>query len=160
MTYPATQISSEQVFAALFALATPLAGSNANPSLTPYKIMSRRFKHWSQVPADQYPAFYQFQTPQTATGYDRGVGKLTMRASWYVYLPTSANDQDIVSTRMNNYKDALLNVLRPANNTGYWQTLGLRGVAKAFPDGQIFMDEGLLEPPALIRIPISILIGQ
>jgi hypothetical protein len=157
MAYPATPIDTEQVFAALFALLNPLA---AKTSATPFVTVSRRFKQWSQTTSTMWPAVYQFQVTQGLEGFDRGVGKQSLRAWWFVYLNPSEGDADIVSQRMNRYRDALLNVLKPTPRMGPRMTLGIPGISNVYPDGGLLMDEGLLEPPALIRIPITILTGQ
>lgn len=159
MSFPQTPVTTEQIYAALFSLGCSIAGSPGKPSATPFKVTSRRFKQWSQTQSADWPSFYQFQVPQTASGYDRGVGRRLLRAWWFVYITPSQNDADIVSTRMNAYVDALLLALSPPIR-GQKQQLGIPGVVNVWPDGQILVDEGLLEPPALIRIPISILVGN
>jgi hypothetical protein len=160
MSYPATPVSSEACFAALFALGCSIAGTSGKPSATPFVTTSRIFRQWSQTTSAQWPALYQFQVPETASGYDRGVGRLSLRAWWFIYLAPSSGPQDVVSTRMNAYQDALLAALKPTPQMGPRQTLGIKGVVNVYPEGQILIDEGLLDPPALIRIPITILIGQ
>lgn len=156
MSYPQTPVDTEEVFSKLFALLNPLGQKG---STTPFKTISRRFKIWSQTTSDQWPAVYQFQISQPLKGYERGyaVGQRELKAWWFVYLPPSQSDTDIVSTRMNRYADALLNVLKPSPSMGPRHNLGIRGVINVYPDGGALMDEGLLEPPALIRIPITIL---
>lgn len=154
MSFPQTPLQTEPIFAALFAL-----GCSINTPATPLKLTSRVFKQWSQVPASNYPAFYQQETTQNLDGWDRGIGRRKLRAWWWMYLPTSSDDRDVVATRVNNYLDALLGSLSPKIR-GMKQTLGIPGVVNVYPDGALLLDEGLMEPPAVFRIPITILIGN
>lgn len=160
MSYPATQVSTEQVFAALFALGCSIAGTKAAPSATPFKTTSRVFVQWTKTTSDQWPALYQQETVQNLDGFDRGAGRQFLRAWWWIYLATSSGPQDVSSIRMNNYRDALLAALKPPPRMGPKQTLGIPGVVNCYPQGALIMDEGLMEPPSLIRIPITILIGN
>src|ERR1700679_1565190 len=100
MSWPQTPVSTEQVFATLFSLGCAIGGTTLAPSPTPFNTMSRVFRQWSQFPVSAMPAFYQQETTQTATGWDRGVGIRKLRAWWWVYLPTSSNPQDISALRM------------------------------------------------------------
>ena len=159
MSFPQTPVDTETIFAALFALGCSIGGTSTAPTTTPFKTMSRRFKQWSQTQSAEWPALYQFQVPQSLSGYDRGVGVRKLRAWWFVYLAPSQDDRDIVSQRMNAYTDALLGALG-TKIRGQKQQLGLPGVVNVYPDGQLLIDEGLLEPPALIRIPICIIVGN
>lgn len=147
------QASTEQIMAALFALAQSI-----NTPETPFVIMSRRMRHFKDVSASDFPAFFQFQSPVRSTsGGVRGLPKDEIGVSWFVYLPMSQDLNDVVSPALNNYYDALSNVLLTPFG-GQLQTLGGL-VTNCYKDGAGLTDEGLLDTPSLIHIPIKILVG-
>lgn len=145
--------STEPIMAALFALA-----QSVNSPATPFKIMSRRFRHFNDVKPEEMPAFFQMQFPgiKTERG-ERGIPVKKRRAYWAVYLPKSQGLNDVVSPLMNQYYDALSNVLLPGGPQGR-QTLGGLCI-NAYEDGMGLADEGLLTTPSMILIPITILNG-
>lgn len=162
-------VSTESVMQNLFSIALALQ-TDVN---TPFTYMSRRFRHFKDVDQSLLPAFFQFQNPVRSTaGGVRNLPIDTVRVSWLVYLPGSQTLEDVVSPALNNYYDALSNALlttliipgspptvrldgQPA---GMPQTLGGL-VQKCYKDGDGLTDEGLLDTPSLIHIPISILVG-
>ena len=145
---------TEPIMAALFALALTLQNSS-----TPFVVMSRRMRHFNDVPAEQMPAFFQYQAPGVSTTKgERGLPVKKRRVLWIAYLPGSQSLDDTVSPAMNAYYDALSNLLLP-DFTNPRQTLG--GLCTAcYEDGQGLADEGLLTTPSLIVIPITILNGK
>lgn len=145
---------TEPIMAALFSLAQTLQNSQA----TPFTVMSRRFVHFNDVSSDNMPAFYQFQVPGVKTEKgERGLPVKKRRVYWIVYLPKSASVDDIVSPVMNNYYDALSNLLL-GTLPSMRNTLG--GLCtNCYEDGTGLADEGLLSTPSLILIPITILNG-
>lgn len=145
--------STEAIMQALFALA-----QSTNTVETPYRVMSRRMRHFNDVTPDEIPAFFQFQSPVRMTsGGVRGLPKDEIGVSWFVYLPMSQGINDVVSPALNNYYDALSNVLLTPFG-GMPQTLGGL-VTNCYKDGAGLTDEGLLDTPSLIQIPIKILVG-
>lgn len=147
------QASTESIMQALFALA-----QTANTPETPFTIMSRRMRHFKDVTPEEIPAFFQFQNPvRETTGGVRKLPKEIIGVSWFVYLPKSQSIDDVVSPALNNYYDALSNVLLSPIG-GLPQTLGGL-VTQCYKDGQGLTDEGLLDTPSLIHIPIKIITG-
>jgi hypothetical protein len=154
---------------ALFSIPQALASSLQTPLTT----VSRRFRHFKDVDPSMYPAFYQFQAPVRSTsGGVRSLPKDEIGVSWFVYLPGSQSLDDVVSPALNNYYDALSNALLTTliipgsppvvklggQFAGMPQTLGGL-VTQCYKDGDGLTDEGLLETPSLIHIPIKILVG-
>lgn len=147
-------VSTESIAAALFALA-----QSVNTPQTPFVIMSRRWRHFKDVPPDQMPAFFQSQlSGETTRGGVRGLPVHNFKFRWCVYLPASQSLDDVVSPVMNEYYDALSNVL--IANLGPQSRNTLGGiVVNCYEDGQVFIDEGLLDTPSLIVIPITVITG-
>ncbi len=161
--------STEIIVQRLFSIVPALAA--VVNTATPFTLMSRRFRHFKDVDPSLYPAFFQFQNPVRKT--EGGVRKLpveTIAISWFVYLPGSQSLDDVVSPALNNYYDALSNALLTTRfdtngaavingqQAGMPQTLG-NLVTQCYKDGDGLTDEGLLETPSLIHIPIKILVG-
>ena len=158
--------NTETVMQRLFAIPQALTAAQ----VLPFGIVSRRFRHFKDVDPSLYPAFFQFQSPVRRT--EGGVRKLpveTIGVSWFVYLPGSQDVNDVVSPALNNYYDVLSNALLTTSfvsgvavlngqHAGMPQTLGSL-VTQCYKDGDGLTDEGLLETPSLIRIPIKILVG-
>lgn len=146
-------MTTEPVMANLFSLALTLKTSS-----TPFNIMSRRFRHFKDVSPEDIPAFFQYQAPgRSAEGGVRSLTARKFKAYWVVYLPGSPDLDTTVSPLMNSYYDALSNLL-VAPLAGQKQTLGGL-VTNCYEDGQGFFDEGLLDTPSLIILPITILTG-
>lgn len=150
--------STESVMEALFELALA-----TNTTSTPFKIMSRRMRHFNDVTPDEIPGFFQFQAPGRNTeGGVRGLPVHRLKVYWICYLPGSQGLDDVVSPMMNQYYDALSNALLtnyPRGPNGISRnTLGGL-VTNCYEDGQGINDEGLLTTPSLIVIPITILTG-
>lgn len=161
-------INTETIIQRLFSIVKAVAASPDNP--VSFNLMSRRFRHFKDVDPSLYPAFFQFQNPTRNTV--GGVRKLpveTIGVSWFVYLPGSQSLDDVVSPALNNYYDILSDALLTTSfvagvailngqHAGMPQTLG--GLAtQCYKEGDGLTDEGLLETPSLIHIPIKILVG-
>ena len=146
-------VDTEAVAQALFDLA-----KGAQTSALPFVSFSRRFQHWELTNENDWPCFYQFQEPaRNVSGGARGLPVHRMKVLWIMYLRKSAGPDDPISPLLNQYYDALTNVLMPSFE-GTKQTLG-ELVIDCFQDGDALTDEGLLDTPSLISIPITILIG-
>lgn len=150
--------NTEAIMAKLFSIA-----QSVNTPTTPFKIMSRRMRHFNDVPSSEIPAFFQFQAPGRNTeGGVRGLPVHRLKVYWIAYLPGSQGLNDTVSPTMNRYYDALSNSLLPTGppimQNQLRQTLGGL-VTNCYEDGQGINDEGLLTTPSLIVIPITILTG-
>lgn len=151
-------VDTEKVMQTLFALA-----QTVNTPTTPFKIMSRRFRHFKDVPSELQPAFFQMQRlPRETDGGERSLPKRKMFVWWLVYLPGSPDLNTPCSPLMNRYYDALSNALLtnlPRGPQGLSNnTLGGL-VTRCYEDGRGYFDEGLLTTPSLIAIPITITTG-
>ena len=161
-------LDSELVMQRLFSIAQAV-----NTPATPFQIMSRRFVHFKDVAPESMPAMYQFQSPIRKTdGGARGLPRQEIGVNWYVYLPKSTGPDDVVSPALNQYFDALSQALLTTtfDSSGnptvgaipagkQLQTLGGL-VPGCYVDGPGLTDEGLLDTPSLIIIPIKILTGM
>ena len=161
-------VSTETVMQRLFAIVQAMAA--VPNTATPFGIVSRRFRHFKDVDPSLYPAFFQFQAPvRVTTGGVRKLPVESIGVSRFVYLPGSQDFSDVVSPALNNYYDSLSDALLTTSfvngvvslngqHAGMPQTLG--GLVTAcYKDGDGLTDEGLLETPSLIHIPIKILVG-
>lgn len=163
-------LDSELVMQRLFSIAQAVG---QNP-LTSFTTQSRRFVHFKDVPPEAMPAMYQFQSPiRSTTGGVRGLPRQEIGVSWFVYLPKSTGPDDVVSPALNQYFDALTQALLTttfdtAGNPKVGgmpaglrrQDLGIGPGINCYVDGSGLTDEGLLDTPSLIIIPIKILTGM
>lgn len=144
----------EPVAQALFSVA-----ESTNTEETPYVIMNRRFRHFKDVPPDEIPALFQYQMPGFSIARAvRSLPVFVFEFRWMVYLPVSSSLDDPTSPTMNNYVTALIRSLLPTPAMPRNTLGGL--VYDCYMDGQGLMDEGLLQTPSLISIPIKVLTGQ
>jgi hypothetical protein len=133
----------------------------ANTGNTPFNTMSRRWIPWSSTSAYNCPALFLMEQPGTAAGGERGLTKWVMRFGVWVYLNINTDDyQTVVSTALNNYFDAIDAALAP-QPPGQNQRQTLGGLVQScFIDGTPVIDEGLLAPPSLLFIPVTVITGQ
>jgi hypothetical protein len=145
--------SLEPAAQALFKMA-----ESTNSPANPYKVMSRRWRHFKDVSPNDMPALFQYQLPGfTVEKGARSLPVFRFRFYWMVYLPVSAGMNSPTSPVINNYMTALIKALLPTP-TMPRNTLG-NLVYDCYIDGQGLMDEGLLQTPSLIGLPITILTG-
>lgn len=149
-------VSRESVAAALWTLV-----QTANTMQTPFRTMSRRWIPWSSTTAYHCPALFQMELPGHAEGGARGLTQWKMRFGIWVYLNVNTDDyKTVVSTTLNNYFDAIDKALAPTPaGANQRQTLGGL-VQSCFIDGDPIIDEGLMAPPSLLFIPVTVLTGQ
>jgi hypothetical protein len=138
--------SRETIFAALFALVSPL------PAL---QTASRRLKHWTDVAPPDQPALFQAEGRQTASVVANQPTKWTFRAEFVVYVHANTADTDDVITTLNNLVDSIVAALEREPATGR-QTLGGL-VYDCRISGDIETDEGRLGEQAVAIIPIEII---
>jgi hypothetical protein len=139
--------SREQIFAALFALASTATG---------FVTKSRTLRGWVDVAPPDQPAFFQVEGKQHAQSQP-GVGtKWTFHAELVVYAhqANTVNGADLVSV-LNAQVDALVATLAPGP-AGDPQTLGGR-VTDVRIDGDIETSEGRLGEQAVAIIPVIII---
>ena len=148
--------SRESIYAALFALFTPLLGTEDTPG--PFVTISRKWVPFSECDRTQQPALYQMQDDQTSDQKQAmGLPRWTLRAQLYLYSSPDQASDVIPSTQLNNLLDAVEGALMP-QFAGEKQTLGGL-VQNCWIDGKITIIEGVLGQQAVAVIPISMLTG-
>lgn len=105
--------SREQIFAALFALAS---GASS------FTTKSRSVRHWADVAPAEMPALFQEQQKQRGTVNRPAPTKWTFYADLIIYVSESSSTDD-VSTALNNVVDQVVLALEPSV-TSTSQTLG------------------------------------
>jgi len=143
--------STEQVYAATFAMLTQLA--NANPGL--FKTVSRRLVLVEEVDPSQMPGVYQhqltaFSKENTLAGLD--IFAYTM--DWYVYNYTP--DMTTPTTPgLNALVDALLSVFPREGTSIRIQVNGI--TVDVSLNGPVEYFEGLLDTKSVARIHLQVL---
>jgi len=138
-------MNREAIYAALFAMVSPLDG---------LVTVSRRLRHWSDVPSSETPALFQAQGKQSvARPAANGLpSKYELDATIYVYVNTV--DQ-VPGTVLNPIVDAITQIFDP-NPVGAPQMLG--GLVQwARVEGTIETSEGTLGDVEVCMIPIRML---
>jgi hypothetical protein len=139
-------VSRETIYSGLFAAFSTIQGFNT---------VSRKLKHWSDVPGNEQPALFQIQKGETIQ-QTRGLrAKYDLDAELYLYA--FSNDASVSpSSIINPLIDAVENMLRPLPGQDA-QTLGIAGVSHVWIEGRIETDEGVLGDQTVAIIPIKIL---
>jgi hypothetical protein len=154
-----TPITREWVNEALFALVSALSGFNT---------LNRRLRHWSDVTAEQCPAFFLSMGNQRAK---QGASGEPTQWTWeYVGdLQVHSEDPNLApSTLLNQYLDQIEAALKPpaspAMPPGYpatVQVLGdLTGRIRHAWITEVETDEGVLGPRAVATFRIEVLVIQ
>ncbi|MEI6730059.1 MAG: hypothetical protein WCL30_02270 [Pseudomonadota bacterium] len=137
----------EQIYAALFALASNSAG---------FVTKGRKLIDFQDVAPSQMPALFQLQKNESYNQVGEGVPpNRTLNVELYVYASVP-NDQDTPSTALNNLIDSIEAALAPNILTGN-QTLGGL-VSHCYIKTNIEIYDGILGQKAVAIIPIEILI--
>jgi hypothetical protein len=143
-------MNTEDVFAALFALLTPIGPS---PGSGPFVTLSRRLKNIEQMQAAEFPAVFQFQGTQPIPEYTLdGMQFQRAHALWYVmgYQPSQTG---AISTVLNNLRDAVMPVLASGLiRVGIDQT-----AVGAFIREPVEFFDGVLTDRGFFVIPITLL---
>ena len=155
------KLPAEQIYEALFQNICQI-----NTPATPLKTMGRRWIKWDQLGDVKLPAFYQRQRPDGIGVSQKvfGASKYHLHAELWFYFATDVGNINgpPTSPMLNNYFTAVDNIMRPTVQSagGARQQLGLGiGIENAWIDGEVGMDEGLVAPPAILMIPITITTG-
>lgn len=136
-------ITREPIYAALFARLQAVSG---------FRTISRRLKHWTDVPASMQPALYLVQRHEVLSGISGQLVRYDLEADVYLYANT-ADQSSTPSQILNPLLDAVEATLQP-DYTGK-QTLGGL-VQHCWIEGSIETDEGVLGDQAVAIIPIKI----
>jgi hypothetical protein len=161
-------LPAETIYQALFnyvcGIGAPLPGGK--PSLTPLVTKSRRWMKWDQLGDIPMPAFFQMQPPQGVNVSQSkifGPSRYKLHADLWFYLPVdSGNLNTPTSPQLNNYFAAIDALFQPQLQSpgGARQQLGLGpSIEQCWIDGTVIFDEGLVTPPAVLLVPISIVCG-
>jgi hypothetical protein len=165
--------TAEQIYQALFDLVCTI-----NTPATPLATMSRRWRKWDES-GILFPAFYQMQTPGINTGQERnprgfGLTRYELKAALFFYFEVDTGDTTTpISTTLNAYYNAIDLVLQPSiisaqaginqkpnqMQSARQQLGGQVGIEHCYIDGIVQFDEGLVNPPAMLVFPITIVTG-
>lgn len=148
-------VGREAIWTAFFGLFFP---SLTVPGGGPFKIVSRRLRHYDDVLPGSQPALYVLQNHETAEARDRGLPtKWTLRGELFIYARNepSGLDQGGGSV-LNPLIDAVETALFPVPAHGNVQSLGGL-VSRAFIDGEVEVYEGNLDNQAVAIIPVRII---
>jgi hypothetical protein len=139
-------IALETICAALF---TKVSG------VTGFTTVSRRLKHWDDVPQGEQPALFQNQRAIRAVQQKGLPTKWELSLDLYLYA-YSTDKTVSPSTILNPLLMSVGALFNPDPVTNF-QTLSIEGVSHAWIEGEIVTDEGVLGDQAVAIIPIRIL---
>lgn len=171
--------TAEDIYAALFqqicTINTPAPG--AAVSQTPLNVMSRRWRKWDESGL-LFPAFYQMELgiDNSQEKSPRGFGpqRYTLKALLFFYFEVDVADTiNPISPTLNLYYNAIDLAMQPTIISGIagpnqkpnqmqsarQQLGGNVGIEHAYIDGVTQFDEGLVNPPAMLVVPITIISG-
>lgn len=133
----------ESIYSALFAKLQGVGG---------FTTVSRRLKHWGDVPSGDQPALYMAQRKEHAATTPGLETVFELHVDLYLYANTQGDASLSPSTILNPLIDAVLAAINfdPITNK---QTLG--GLVEyCVVDGEIATDEGVLGDQGVVIIPI------
>jgi len=148
----AAKIEREKIYAALFEK-LKMAGE-----ITAVNTISRKFRHFVDVPSGEQPALFQLQVAET---YRRRRGLppvITLEVHWYLYIDTSEDSNASPAILINPIVDAMEQAIEPDYCTSDVQTLGGL-VSHAWIEGTEKIYEGNLGNQAIVQMIINILIS-
>lgn len=139
----------EQIYQALFDLLK---------AETSIKTISRRLRHWSEVPPADQPALFLVQKIETATVRTKIPTIWTFHVDLWLYVRSSGEHDTPPMYYANPIIDRIVQKLMPPEHLGE-QTLGGL-VERCRIEGPIETDEGVLGDQAVIVIPVTMLVPQ
>ena len=138
-------------FNPLQTMAPFLPGTTKNPEF------SRRFKHWSQVPINLFPACFMQQYEETAD-QSQAMGLTRWHSLVNVWFYFNAQNYNALpDDTFNSILDSLEAAFKPPTPNGL-QTLG-GTVTHAWVDGKVMYSDGALDHKAVIVAQIHLLWG-
>ena len=138
-------MTREPIYSALFA---KVAGAYG------FTTISRRLKHWDDVPQGDQPALFQAQMSEDAAIIAGRPTVWTMSVDLYIYAHTGGDKSIAPGTILNPLIDAVVAALAPDPITQL-QTLGGTCI-HAWIEGRVQTDEGVLGDQGVAIIPIHI----
>ena len=149
----------EPVFAALFALVESLAG---------FVTISRRWRHWADVPAELQPCLFQVEPPGQTIQYQwraNGAPIITAKAEFVIYCREEDASQP-TSPQLNALIANIFAALEPPpyESSGRLQLFDANGNLIAYHariDGEVNVIEGVTTDQAqgVAYIPVEILVS-
>ena len=138
-------MNREQIYSALFAKLQAVDG---------FVTVSRRLRHWDDVPQAEQPALFQAQKRESVST-EPGLNPVWLLSlDLYIYARTGEDRGESPASAINPLVDAVLSTLAPHPITNK-QTLGGL-VQHAWVEGAIETDEGVLGEQGVAIIPIII----
>lgn len=138
-------MTREPIYAALYAKIAAATG---------FKTISRRLRHWDDVPQSDQPALFMAQKNETASTTPGMPSVWILSVDIYIYAHTQGDKSIAPGTILNPLLDAVVAAMAPEAVSGK-QTLGGL-VQHAWIDGSIETDEGVLGDQAVCIIPITL----
>ncbi len=139
-------MTRETIYAALFAKLSAADG---------FVTVSRKVRHWDDVPQSEQPALFQSQKKEVPTNSTAGLDPVwNFTLDVFLYVHTQGDKTIVPSTILNGLVDAVLVSIAPEPVSNK-QTLGGL-VQHVWIDGAIVTDEGVLGDQAVAIIPITI----
>lgn len=151
----------EIIAVALFNLLKDITFTGSPATGGGFATTARAGRMWTDVPDAAQPAMFLFQVGQAATQKPAiALYKWEMRFWCLIYLradPAQVDAGTTVETLMNAILDAFENALQPVK--GEKQTLGGL-VNNVWIEGEIILDNGILDQQCAIIIPLMVQTGS
>jgi hypothetical protein len=151
--------SREDVFNALFAIGSQALWTSPYTGGS-FIEASRKVKLFSDVPAQQQPAFFQAEHNEEIAQKTNLPYRQQWDAQWVIYQCVGKTSSSLGATENNLILDSLVAAMRPSTgDPGYPQrnTLG-RLVYHAYITGRVFKDPGDIDQQGMMTVPIRILV--
>jgi hypothetical protein len=145
----------EPIFVALWNLIT------SHPTIQATFVQTARLLvHHSQVPGNAagMPALYMIERSESHVRKGQGISDLrTLRPFLVMYFSTAQGTGALPATQCNNALDAIDYCINIPGNPANTQTLGGL-VQHVYIEGEVTIDEGLLQETSVVVVPITIVI--
>ena len=131
------------------------------PGAHKFKMISRRVKHFADVPGSEQPACFQAEHTTTEEQRTSLPYKTTLEANWIIYQCVGKDKSAIPATENNLILKGVRQALAPAtDDPGYLDKRNTLGglVHHCFISGRIFKDPGDLDDQGMIVVPIKLLV--
>lgn len=141
----------ENIYSALF---TAVSGASAD-----FVTVSRRLKHWNDVPQEAQPALFMVQKPETQERKRGLPAKHTLAVDIYLYVKTGEDEQTPPAPILNPLVDAIEATMVEDATTGYYHLPNSDGktISHCWIE-HIDNDEGILGSQAVAIITVRMLV--
>jgi hypothetical protein len=124
-----------------------------------FNTVSRRLKHWQDVPVAQMPALFLAQQHETVTQNTRQPAIITLHPEIYIYVSNGTSQTINPYSILNPIVDSITNLFTASNfPNGNNNLKGLVHTCKL--SGTIDTDGGILGNVAVAIIPLEIIVPQ